>query len=716
MIASQLHRALILAAMLTLPSGGATYAVQDSEAADADAQQTASEQSPAANAEQAIPEAPKKLVKPEDKGKQLYFFGGRPQLNRQLGPALNAPKSILPQPFLPKGSVEIPPAPEQPVLEPDEAGMEGEDVSGTLEEATVEGQIPENTGLEGDVGVAASEQGLNTPSDQNVPDYGTPATVGDDLLEASTLDLLDPSGMALIPAEEGYAPDFWDGYSRAEIAAKLADFKSPGTSPALKAIASHLALSATRLDAPETDTDVTSFIEARLDLLAAVGNAKAYTDLLLSLPASHDWSVLSRHFANAYLLDGKITDACDLAGTQRENDTDPYWLKLIAFCEATAANRAGVDFQLGILEEIINVDPAFYQLIDQILVEAEQPPGAVLPAPVTLASPVRIDVLEATMARLARVRVESLAAEGVNPLSVSMMISLPGVLPQAKTDLIGLAVRRGWVGGDMFALYARSVEATADAVATAELMAAEDSSFQIDATFAKAATIAPDEATRAAALSKVWQRIASQNYSMLGGRGMFALLGNSTPKASASAVVLARSAIAAGKPDVAASWFRALRSQAAGTDPDIDRALVDLVPLMALMADEGVTLDTATLQIWWEAQALNEKRYEQANLLFSLLEALGEPVSDEAWGWLESGPVTLAGSAPAPAQWRRFLIAAHAGDRPAVLAALFRLLSDGGPAEVSASLAGSIVGTLKGLGLEREAKAVAAEILIGQGL
>ena len=37
--------------------------------------------------------------------RSLYFLGQQPELQRQLGPAIGKPISIMPHPFVPKGSV-----------------------------------------------------------------------------------------------------------------------------------------------------------------------------------------------------------------------------------------------------------------------------------------------------------------------------------------------------------------------------------------------------------------------------------------------------------------------------------------------------------------------------------------------------------------------------------------------------------------------------------
>jgi hypothetical protein len=726
MTASRPHKAgaLALALLIVQPFCGAALMAQDAGAQDnteTDQETLVAEETEVQPlvAPPAINPQPKKLVNPQaqvgadGKARTLYFFGGRPTLQRQQGPALSAPTSILPQPYIPKGSVTLPPAPmvatdvseqEDLPIETDNPVVDSTELSLGLSPI---GEEPEQ--IDSDYPLPADVQ---TPAQEGV---GAPDPVGESL-EAGMLEALDPSGIALIAADEGYDSGIWQGYDRAAMINRFGDFASPASSPALKAIANRFALSGTTPDAPVGDSDIIGFIEARLELLTALGNNKGYADLLLALPAGYDWSPLARHFANAYLLEGKIADACDLAGAQRENDADPYWLKLIAFCEAANGNRAGVDFQLGILEEISDIEPTFYQLVDQILLEAELPPGAVMPAPATLPTGLRIDVLEATMARLARVNIEGLAIDNVNPLAVQMMIGLPGVTPAAKTDLVGLAVRRGWVAGEMFAVYASNMDASPDAIAAAEAMALADNSFDVDAVFAKAAALPGTDDERAVALQRFWARIAAQNYTAIGGAGLDTLIDNIAPMATGAAPVMARSAIAAGKPDEASAWYRALRSQQVGTNPENDKNLVMLAPLMALAADGPPQVSQRMLAAWWQAQANDETRYGRANLLFTVLEALGTQVSDEAWMWLEDGPVKLAGAAPAPAQWRRFLIASRNKDVPATIASLFRLLSDGGPAGLSASVAGSIVGTLQNMELTGEARMIATEILIGQGL
>lgn len=180
--------------------------------------------------------------------------------------------------------------------------------------------------------------------------------------------------------------------------------------------------------------------------------------------------------------------------------------------------------------------------------------------------------------------------------------------------------------------------------------------------------------------------------------------------------VLARAALVSGNKALAQRWFTALRSTSAG-DADVGRVLLSLAPLVAVAGGEGAPEMTGQqLSAWWQAQADRDDKFERANLLFTVLEALGIPVADESWRWLDDGPAAFEGKIPSVSLWRRYLIAVAEKDIPQALALSFDLLADGGPAEVPAALAGSLVAGLMELGLEEEARLIATEMLIGHGL
>ncbi|MEX0300100.1 MAG: hypothetical protein AB3N28_13595 [Kordiimonas sp.] len=632
--------------------------------------------------------------------RERYYLGERPQLRRQQGPALGTPKSIVPQPFVPRGSVAVPPAPLVDQAQFDENAEDGALPNTVVDAETAQPLDNELTAADADTTVQ-----LDAPGEEQ-------------FLEAGALELLDPSGIGLLPEGESYTPDFWAAYDRREVVQGYAAFAGASGSNALASIAKKIALSGVTLPEPADDADVLAIIQARLSLLADLGDREGYIVLLERLPAERDWSALVKDFTNKHLLKGELSDACAVAAAERVNDDDPYWLRLAAFCQAAQGNRVGVDFQLGILEEVAEIQPTFYQLIDQILVEASQAPGTIVPEAAALSNSLQVDLLEATMARLARAKVPLLALDGVNPLAVRMMLSLPGVERAAKIDLMGLAVRRGWLHAETIKAFAVNHELQ-DGEMEAALDALDgDRRFIIDAALVHLSSNAGEGTNRADALAKLWQRSVDQRTASNSAGGYLGVAEDIVPNPEAGPIsaILARAALIAGDSVKAHEWFTALRAESAGT-AELDSDLIGLAPLLTVMGGNGAPAMTEhQISLWWQVQAEREDRFERANLLFTVLEALGTPVSEASWKLLEGGPAGFSGSTPSAALWRGYLMAVQNRDVPKALARSFALMAERGPAGVSGALAGSLVGGLQELGLEDEARRIAIEILVGQGL
>jgi hypothetical protein len=615
-------------------------------------------------------------AKREAEARRRYYLGNAPKLKRQMGPALGSPRSILPQPYLPKGSVDVPPAPDG------EAG---------------DGMAVEMPGQQAD---DAFSSDTAVDADPQVYSDGTPITEGE-------LDMIDPSGTAVLGPGEGFPRDFWAGRDRAYVLAALQHLATPSTSAALNDAARKIALSGMNLPAPSSEGEVDEFVGARLGLLAAYGDHEGYQALLNRLPGDRDWSGISRHVANGYLLAGRIEDTCTLAGEERSDDSDPYWLRIAAFCRAVRADRMGVDFQLGILEEAAAVKPTFYALLDQILIEAEQQAGGVMTAAPSLSAPLQVDVLEATMARLAKVTVPELSLEDVNPLAVDAMLSLPGVSQQAKISLMGEALKHGWVSGNRFAAFVQTLEISAEEGMAAFETAETDDRFELDIVFAAIAATSADADQRAAAARTLWQRSLARGTAQGIAAGLPQLMDRPFD-------LVIRAALLSGNTEMAANTFTSIRSNVAGANPAADQALMASWPLLTargIVSAPEVTPER--LEAWWALQADKEERFAHAGLLYAVLEALGHEVPDPLWEALDAGPVRLEGAQVAIGPWRSFLRSARDDDKAGALVAAFRLMERG---DIPATLAGSLVGTMRDLGFRVEASQLAAEILVLQGL
>ncbi|RMB01513.1 hypothetical protein BXY39_3700 [Eilatimonas milleporae] len=690
-----------------------------------------------------------------------FHLGGRPSSTAQVGPPVGAPLVILPQPFVPPGSIALPGADQKPTDDPDTAA---------------------DMAAEGGGGADTDDVPRETPF------------VSGQLAEP------DPAGVAVLDSDAALPATLWQNRSRQDIAARLRGLGMSANTPVLAGLAERILLSGFALfrqsefgDVPRSDP----VLSARLQELSALGRAPAISALLRRLPAnlSEDFNgtgVAPRVLVTAYLAAGRPGDACELAVTsQRYNvDGDIFWPRLSAFCEAVAGRRAAVDFQLGVLEELTTVSPDFYRLIDLILIEAEQTArGAddVLP-PGSLDLPLHPDVLEVTMAQLARVEVadwtmagkDDLVAMGQETreyagvqesrLALALGAALPSLGIDAQANIMNAAIQAAVlapetsantiriaasklmapINSDNLVIDQTSVETDAAESGTAadrsffeqaqrivlkkenrDLHSAEstenesktesesDSVFSMQAATVQRADGQNGHTRHFVSLEQLWRDARTgQNLAQVG-PVIGHLVRDWSPNLTAEASVIVRALMLTGDLQPLTVWSRALRAQSSGRDVDLDTMLADMGPLLALSLpdlDDTAAFNDGLLRRWWQVQAGRPDAAQRGEVLFSVMEALGLSVPEDLWAALEEVPVLRAGLSPSVRQWRQFLRDGVAGDRAAVITGAVRLMGAAGGRPVPASLAGSVIGMLRASGFEGDARAIALEYLIAQGL
>jgi hypothetical protein len=664
------------------------------------------------------------IVKPSTE-KKRYFIGERQKAAQQTGPKLAAPKSIIPQPFVPAGKIKIPAPATNSAANTvnDPTGLQNDLTSSTnpLNEQTDGDTLQTASNAQGSPDNAADDLNQTALSEDNQADtpFGSDQN-NNDFFEEGTLSAIDPSKLAVLGSQDSFDASFWRGYSREQYITRLNDFRDNSGSPVMGQIARKIALSSADIPASDNPTAIDNTIRAKLSLLMAKGNAQDYQTLIDNLPKDHDWSNLAREFAQAHLLASRLSDACGIAEEQRKTDNSAYWLRLSAFCEAARGNRSAVDFQLGVLEEFAEIEPTFYRLIDHILIEAEENAAGTIRNNAqidALEGALEINVLEAAMARLARVEINSFKLENVNPMAVGIMLSIPSVTDEAKIQLIQMALKQGWLTADDFKSFYTALSPSDDEKTAAVSFAyTDDNSDAVDATLANLVAVSDDETVRLNALENAWFRAAQTQTTTTAGP-VFAKLTSNIPANAgigSRAALFTRLALLENDKERSKLWLRTLRTRTNNDDPEADTALKNIWPIMVTTFETPFTIEG--FNIWWDAQANVSDRYERANLLLSTMEAIGIIVPDTAWHVLESGPSTLNGEVPSPALWRAFLIAVKNDDKPKALTTGFRLLSPKHNGEASPSLVGSVLGNLQALGFHDEARMLATEILIAQGL
>lgn len=685
----------------------------------------------------------------------LYFIGPKVPSLRQQGPSIGAPVSILPRPLVAIGSIEIP-APAGPNVEPD------------TELRPDEGAILNEAELTEPAGDVRPDQNQDQNQDQNSdlgskqlidarPDGSFSAPIGADAQEVdqsaiqeAMLEQIDPSGLPVLGLANPI-DTVWQGYDRTAIQKFLHHLSGSSFSPTLTRLASSIAGSRFSLPAPADQEDILKIIEARLAVFEATANADAYTRLLGGLPVDDDWSALASHIAKAHLLKGELTDACLIAETERADDTDPYWVRLAAFCMAATGNRTGVDFQLSILEETAALEPVFYQLLDQILIEAEQPPGAVLSDPVTLNGALQTDILTVAMARLSRAQIPTIDSRGLNPLAIPLLLENPSLSIEAQSMLVTYLLERGVGEGSAIATFANSLvlqEDEADAALAYANIASIDETIvgeegdaaetPQDLTTEEPATLTIPEDRLQTILLALIAGAGTQDQKVLAFDHFWKRALNTGKLAAAAPALngltrsggyagtqrissdvqgsLARVAMLSGDDQVANGWSRRLRASVAGQDTDADKALVALWPLLAMQEEVAPANFAKRLNLWWQLQAENSAGFKQANLLFGIMNASGADVPSALWGTLALGPAVFEGVVVSPALWRKFEQDVQMQDPVAALTSLYQLLSEVSPADLPPAISGVLISGLRQLGFKDTARALALEILISQKL
>lgn len=652
----------------------------------------------------------------------------------QQGPGIGKPLSILPKPFIKKDSVKI------PVKTPEKT---------------------EQTKAEQNQDTKADQDPLQQPQDEGQP-LGDNQSGPD--LQSGALTALDPSGLALLPIGAETAPkDFWQGYDRAEIIKNLRFFNQHSQSESLNAVGQMMVKSAIDLPAPTaamndasgyaSNTDVLTFIKARLDIMASKGDLAGLKMMLSRLPGGQDWSAFDKTRSRVALAQDKRSEACALAGTkvsQASASRDPYWLRLLTFCSAIDGNRDSVDFQVSLLDEMGALSPAFYKLVDHILIEAET--GSQASFTPQIDQPAKVALLEATMITVARAQADQLDTSTVDPMAVPVMLAAPGVSQTAKIELLQKAMPTGALKSTVAAdalinlLLRLDVDAATSAAAdqiiakelavlapkapkAAEIEAQEsgDQQVAIISPFTARLILAkrglPDtgaalSAANIQALDNLWQLAVADGTLNQWLDYFTATVGSVAPaleNADVAAMAM-RTHYLRGAADQAQAWFILLRLQQVGKNPALDQVLINAYPLALAAQPKAGSFDDHAASLWWDNIKTQPQAYYHGSLVASLLEASGATVSEDLWTKLAKGPASLERKAIAPALWRQMLQQARSGDRRALLSGGVQLVNSVGLNAMPATLAGSVTGHLKDAGYDQLAARVSTEMMILSGL
>ncbi len=470
-------------------------------------------------------------------------------------------------------------------------------------------------------------------------------------VQIDNLQTIDPDTAGTLTFEKGgFGADMWLGTDRSIVEGLLPRLPVNASSTSMRDLMRRMLLSIARV--PEGKIKNASLVAIRVRLLAAMGDPVAVNSLLNATPGRASNSELVRIETETRFLANDNARACALAGGNIRDQSNPFWQKVFLFCQALAGEHDKAALGISIMRETGVQDDVFFSLIESL--SSGTPPTLEKladPTPLFLAmarvakAKLPVDVITTNRPGVLRtiaispnapveIRLEAAErAESAGALPVDSLRQLYSIVSFSSDDLANPLSRAEIQGGPMTRalLYHTSLTQTVP-TAQAEVVA------------------------RALALAREEGRYASVV------RVFLPVLKSIPPSAELLwfAPEAVRGLLLVGEPVSAEAWFALMRASAL-FNKEAAQAITQLMPVVRLMgSSEATEWNTTKLSAWWETVKDQKGAGQDAALLYSLFDALGEPIPADAWDKLVVGGERRDVSMPNFALWLRLVEATEA--------------------------------------------------------
>lgn len=499
---------------------------------------------------------------------------------------------------------------------------------------------------------------------------------------------LDAPGIDAIGLEGGFRSDLYRGAELALVGPLLAGLPAKVRVPELRDLTNRVLVTGSALEGGG------GLLEARVERLIALGELETAAALLAQLPPTTDDSGLARLTVDVALLTADDARACDLGEAIGPGRRAVFWDRLTVFCRLRDGDEAGARLAVDLLREA--GDDPFTLAVADVAITGD--PALPLPA-LRDPSPLQVALL--------RVAGHPLPAEALvdpAPWLLSALTLSPELEAQPSLGLAERALLQGALStDDLRDRYAATdasepLDVPGEAVALTRAGAwqrFEDTS---------------DPATRARLVDEAWRSAAAEDRFVVAevfGPELLDLPADERTLAGATSI--ARVLLARGQFLPATRWLALLQAeggaQAAGP-----------APLFALAGVGGAgrvpVPDHQTLSAW---AATRDDSALELPLLLALLEGTGAEVEGTLWWSQLEAPLVREGWNVAPAVFRAAEETRN-GRRTgeAILASL--ALLNGDPTATSGQALIEALQTLRGVGLDAEARTIAVQGALLAGL
>jgi hypothetical protein len=481
----------------------------------------------------------------------------------------------------------------------------------------------------------------------SIPEAGV-RQAGKENASTARLAAMDADRTGVLSGKEGgFGVDMWKGTERSLVDTLLPRLPVRTNSPAMRGLIRRLLLSAA--DAPKGKATPGTLIEMRVKLLASMGDLAALNRLLDAVPDRAKSETLARIETNSRFLANDNARACALAAARIGKSDAPFWQKAFIFCQALAGERDKAALGISLLREAGNKDEIFFSLIGSLAGGTRAPIKSLTqPSPLHLA-----------VARAANVQLPADVIASNRPAILRTIAISPNAPVEVRLEAAERAEAAGALPVDALRQLYTSVSFSNKDLANPLSKAEAESGPLSRALLYRTALVQTVPTAQAEAVAQAFKlgRQGGRYDSTI--RVFMPILKRIPTSAEMAwfAPEAVRAFLAVGEHDAARPWFQLLRASAV-FDSKAKTALAALMPLARLSASpEAENWSMADISRWLDAMADDKRRNERATLLYSLFDAMNDPVPEKLWDALLSGPQRMTVVMPNPAIWRRLATA-----------------------------------------------------------
>jgi hypothetical protein len=441
-------------------------------------------------------------------------------------------------------------------------------------------------------------------------------------VEVNTLKSVDINEIGILTPQTGaLGEQMWRGTSGAMVERLIDKLPTHAPSATMRKLMRKLLLSPAA--APEGVSDPNGLTLIRFNTLMTIGALDDASKLFAILPSTRVAKLTALEVDLRFLANDNAR-ACALAEQEMIAAASVSWQKAFTFCSILKGEKEKARLSLSLMRELGEKDKTFLILADGLISEEK----------IELSEMVNLSPLHLAMSRVGNVQLPGSVISSNTP----SILSAIAMSPKASIELRLEAGERADLAGSlpvdvlrqMYTSVSFSKEDLANPLSRAEIefgpmvrallfrtsLAQTVPIAQAEAT-ARAFILARDEGRYTSTVRVFWpvlKRIAPSNELL-----WFA------PEAL-------RALLLVGDIDAALPWYQVLQA-AAIRNVDAKKAIALFSPLASLFEfdlSEGQSHDQLQ-PAWWSAMQDEPEAEAKAVLLFTLLEALGVEISEKSW-------------------------------------------------------------------------------------